>query len=113
MTDSKVQANAAKRMPPNAGKGKKPGTLNKTTKMLKEAIIEAAEAIGEDGKGKAGLVGYLKAVARADKKSFSMLLGKVLPLQLSGVGGGPIPVASVACTLDEFQAIAAAMAREV
>lgn len=113
MTDSKLQADGAKRMPPNAGKGKKPGTLNKTTKMLKEAIIEAAEAVGEDGKGKAGLVGYLKSVARADKKSFSMLLGKVLPLQLSGPGGGAIPVASINCTPAEFKAIAAELAREV
>lgn len=113
MKSSNLQADAAKRMPPNAGKGKKPGTLNKTTKMLKEAIIEAAEAVGEDGKGKAGLVGYLKAVAKADKKSFSMLLGKVLPMQLSGPGGGPIPLATVSCTVEQFKAIAAEMAREV
>lgn len=113
MTDSKVKAGAGKPLPPNAGKGRTKGVPNLMTKMLKEAIIEAAEAVGEDGKGKAGLVGYLKSVAKADKKSFSMLLGKVLPLQLSGPGGGAIPVATIPCTPAEFKTIAAELAREV
>lgn len=78
------------RKPPNAGKGKPKGAVNKTTKVLREAILLAAELTGRDGKGKDGLVGYLRRVAQEDVKAFSSLLGKVLPLQITGEGGGPI-----------------------
>ena len=85
-------------MTPNAGafrKGeKKPGQgkhgPQKSTIVLKEAILLAAEQAGEDGKGKDGLTGYLRRVAAEDVKAFASLLGKVLPLQVSGEGGGPI-----------------------
>lgn len=96
--DSKVVKSAAKR-PPNAGKGRVAGVPNKTTGMLKEAILAAGIAVGEDGKGKGGLIGYLKRVAAEDVKAFSGLLGKVLPLQITGEGGGPVVVQ--ASSLDE------------
>jgi hypothetical protein len=89
---SKVQASTAKKLPPNAGKGRKPGVPNKTTAALKDAILAAAVAVGYDGKGKDGLVGYLKLVASSDVKAFSGLLGKVLPLQITGEGDGPLTV---------------------
>jgi hypothetical protein len=73
-----------------AGPGRPKGSTNKTTKTLREAILLAAEETGVDGKGKDGLVGYLKRVAREDVKAFSGLLGKVLPLQVTGAGGGPM-----------------------
>lgn len=68
----------------NAGPGRPKGSPNKTTATLKEAILKAADAVGEDGRGKGKLVGYLKKVAREDVKAFSGLLGKVLPLQVAG-----------------------------
>lgn len=67
-----------------AGPGRPKGSPNKTTATLKEAILKAADAVGEDGQGKDKLVGYLKKVAREDVKAFSGLLGKVLPLQVAG-----------------------------
>lgn len=70
--------------------GRAKGTPNKTTAVLKEAIILAAQQIGEDTQGKDGLVGYLRMVAVEDVKAFSALLGKVLPLQVTGDGGGPL-----------------------
>ncbi len=88
---SKVVAPAA-RKPPNAGKGRKAGTPNKTTAALKDAILRAAELSGRDCKGKEGLVGYLRRVADEDVKAFSGLLGKVLPLQVTGDGGGPLSI---------------------
>lgn len=92
MRTNKVQSSAAKPKPPNAGKGRVKGVPNKTTKALKEAIIMAAEQVGEDGKGKEGLVGYLKRVATEDVKAFASLLGRVLPLQLAGDGDKPITI---------------------
>lgn len=72
--------------PPAAGKGRKAGSPNKTTTALKEAILLAAEDVGEDNSGKGGLRGYLRRVAKEDVKAFSGLLGKVLPLVVGGSG---------------------------
>ena len=47
----------------------------------------AAEQVGEDGKGTDGLVGYLRRVATEDVKAFAGLLGKVLPMQITGEDG--------------------------
>lgn len=76
--------------PPNAGNGRPKGAVNKTTATLKEAILKAAELSGQDKKGKGGLVGYLQRVADNDMKAFSGLLGRVLPMQVTGEGGGPV-----------------------
>ena len=72
------------------GSGRKKGTPNKTTTVVKDAILVAAGAVGEDGKGKDGLTGYLKTLARDEKKAFAQLLGKVLPTQITGDDGGPL-----------------------
>lgn len=72
--------------------GRQKGTPNKTTKALKDAILLAAETEGQDGKGKDGLVGYLRRVAQEDVKAFSALLGKVLPLQIANEGGQPLQI---------------------
>lgn len=89
---------AGKAAPKNTGQfgagnpGKPRGAVNKTTAALKEAILRAAEDVGEDGEGKAGTVGYLRTLARSEPKAFASLLGKVLPLQVTGDGGGPFEV---------------------
>ena len=68
-------------MPPSTGRPK--GALNKTTAILKDAILHAAEQAGNDGNGKDGLVGYLKARALDTPGPFLALLGKVLPVQVN------------------------------
>lgn len=75
--------------------GRKKGTPNKTTALLKDAILSAAEAVGQDGKGKLGLEGYLRHVAMTDVKAFSGLLGKVLPTQLTGEDGAPVQIEKI------------------
>ena len=68
--------------------GRKKGTPNKFTAELKEMILQAAEQAGGEG----GTVGYLKTQATANPGPFLSLLGKVLPLQVSGADGGAIVV---------------------
>lgn len=72
------------------GPGRKRGVPNRTTTLLKDAILAAATAVGEDGQGKNGLVGYLTGLAKRNDKAFAPLLGKVLPMQVTGEGGGPV-----------------------
>ncbi len=86
---SKVVKSAA---PPNAGKGRQKGVPNKTTALLKEAIIKAAEQVGEDGQGTGDLIGYLRFLAKGEPKAFAGLLGKVLPMQVTGEDGGALQV---------------------
>jgi hypothetical protein len=64
--------------------GRPKGVPNKTTQVLKEAVILAAEQVGNDGAGKDGLIGYLRHVAVTDVKAFTGLLGRVIPLQVEG-----------------------------
>jgi hypothetical protein len=66
--------------PPTAGRRK--GQPNRTTTLLKDAILRAAELVGQDGRGKNGLTGYLMMLAVREKAVYARLLEKVLPLQL-------------------------------
>jgi hypothetical protein len=81
--------------PPNAGR--KSGSVNKTTRLLKEAVLRAAELEGdqdlrrtsryahesdEEIVRRGGLVGYLRWLARDFPIAFASLLGRVLPMQM-------------------------------
>lgn len=67
---------------PPRSPGRPKGSLNKTTSLLKEAILAGAEAVGDQGEG--GLEGYCTFLARDEPKAFAALLGKVLPMQIAG-----------------------------
>lgn len=90
MTTRQSAGKVPKKPQPKGGSRK--GVPNKTTRTLKEAILLAAEQVGDDGAGADGLVGYLRRVAREDVKAFSGLLGKVLPLTIAGEGKGGIVI---------------------
>lgn len=83
MKNSKEVKNTAKK-PPNAGKGRPKGAENKMTKEVKQMILDALD--------QAGGVEYLAAKAESHPGPFLSLVGKVLPLQLTGDGGGPMIV---------------------
>lgn len=68
--------------------GRKKGTPNKTTGLLKDAVLQAADEAGGDG----GLVAYLRAQAALNPGPFMALLGKVLPMQITGADGGALQV---------------------
>lgn len=70
--------------------GRVKGTSNKSTVLLKEAILLAAEAVGQDGKGKEGLLGYLKMAAVSQPKAFITLLGRLLPTTLANDPDNPL-----------------------
>ncbi len=74
------------------GPGRAKGIPNKTTTLLKEAIIKAAETSGEDKSGKGGLIGYCTFLAKEEPKAFAQLLGKVLPMQIAGEDGGGLVI---------------------
>ena len=56
---------------------------NKIPRNLKLSIIDAAVAYGSDGKGNAGLTGYLYFLAGSHPKAFAELLGRTLPYQIN------------------------------
>lgn len=62
--------------------GKPKGAKNKFGLKLKEAIIEAAERSGSNGKGKDGMVGYLVWLSRSEPAVYGRMLEKVMPLQV-------------------------------
>lgn len=72
--------------------GRPKGASNKTTRVLKEAILAAAGKHGYDGQGTDGLEGYLFKVAEEDVKAFVGLLGRVLPLDVGNADDDPFRV---------------------
>lgn len=72
------------------GPGRPKGALNKASKLLKDAILEAAALAGDKGDGKPDIVNYLRRMAKMEPGAFMPLLGKVLPTQVTGADDGPV-----------------------
>jgi hypothetical protein len=68
--------------PPKAKRGRPPGSPNKFTRDIREALLEAAERLGRDGKGEGGLVGYFMWLGREEPKCFSMLHRAGMPAEV-------------------------------
>lgn len=79
MSDPKLGRNRG-----NAGKGRPKGSKNKVTGELKDMILGALN--------EAGGVDYLKSCAVDNPGPFLALVGKVLPYQITGEGGGPVKI---------------------
>lgn len=67
-----------KRIPPNAGKGRGKGNVNKNTKAIKDMIEAALNAVGGQQ--------YLERQAIENPQAFMTLIGKILPKDVN-VGG--------------------------
>lgn len=70
--------------PPNAGKGRPKGSVNKSSASVKAALQSAYDAIGGD-------VNFA-LWASANSTEFYKLWSKMLPQEVSGPEGGPISV---------------------
>lgn len=76
MKDSKIQGSGARRLPPNAGKGRRKGSENRIPKAVKDMIHEALD--------RAGGAAYLQRQAIENPAAFLALVGKLIPVELSG-----------------------------
>ena len=77
---------AGRELPPGPGRPK--GSQNKTTALLKDAILKAAQTAG--GGGEDGIANYLADRALDTPGPFLALLGKVLPMQVTGDEDNPV-----------------------
>jgi hypothetical protein len=64
------------------------GTPNKVTTDLRQAIINALDRAGGEE--------WFLRLARKDKRSFTSLVGKLLPTQVTGKDGGPLELEMIA-----------------
>lgn len=71
---------------PKTGGGSRKGKPNKITKALKDMILGALDDAG----GQA----YLVEQANKNPAAFLTLVGKVLPMQVTGENGGPVLIAT-------------------
>jgi hypothetical protein len=79
--------------------GRQKGTPNKMTAALKDMILTALEEAHEEGG-----VAYLREQAEKNPTAFLTLVGKVLPLQLTGEDGGAIVIQKIERTYHKPQA---------
>lgn len=70
-----------------AGAGRKAGIPNKNTTLLKDMILSALHGVGG--------IKYLQQQAGENPAAFMTLVGKVLPLQVTGGDGGPLQVTTI------------------
>jgi hypothetical protein len=84
--DFQPTAIAKKRRNPVDPPGRPKGLPNKFTRDIKNAVLQAAANVGDEDYGGRGLVGYCEDLARNHKRAFAALLGKMMPLTISGDG---------------------------
>lgn len=73
------------------GKGRPKGVPNKAVALAKDAIAQAAERIG----GVDRLVDWIKEDAKNESVFWGTIYPRLLPLQVTGEGGGPITVTRI------------------
>jgi hypothetical protein len=64
------------------GAGRPKGAVDKGNALIREMIVEALHGLGG--------IEYLQGVARSHPTAFVSLIGKTMPLQVTGDGGGPV-----------------------
>jgi len=68
------------------GRGRPKGSVNKVTAAAKDAIAQAASELG----GHKRIVAWAREDPKNEAAFWSTIYPKLIPVQLSGEGGGPI-----------------------
>jgi hypothetical protein len=63
-------------------RGRRPGSRNHYTREIRDAVLNACNRYGSDGRGEGGLEGYMFLLCHKERKSMAMLLGRILPEQV-------------------------------
>jgi hypothetical protein len=83
--------------------GRKKGSINKVPKLLKDAVILAAELEGYDGKGQDQMVGFLRRVIRDDFHGFVGLLARSMLNQETRASSNDVSVEVTYRSVDEVR----------
>lgn len=67
---------------PRPGSGRPKGALDKGNAMIREMVVLALDQVGGTD--------YFARVAESHPAAFMSLIGKVMPVQIEGAGGGPV-----------------------
>lgn len=67
--------------------GRKKGTPNKISRDIREAVLQSFATVGG--------AAYLAEQARANPTAYLSLVGKVLPLQVTGEDGGAVQISMI------------------
>ena len=94
METSKVEEVTERRLPPNAGKGRPPGSLNKSTSAVREAIARMADENADN------FVGWLNQVAASNPekacdiylKAIEYHIPKLARTEVTGADNGPLTI---------------------
>lgn len=73
-------------------RGRPPGTPNKVTRSIRQAVMESIEP---GNCHPDGLAGWLIDRARGgieDKKIYAAVVSRVIPIEITGEGGGPVKI---------------------
>jgi hypothetical protein len=77
---------------PQPGPGRRKGSQNKITRAVKDMVVAALDQVGGQD--------YLARQAEENPAAFLTLVGKVIPVQVSGEGGGPVVIVTGVPTRD-------------
>ena len=84
--DTAVTSKPTKERYPNRFKpgnsGKPVGAKARYTRVIKEALLIAAEEHGKNGNGKDKLIGFMRKVIEEDLKTFCMMMARAMTLQV-------------------------------
>lgn len=67
--------------------GRKKGTPNKISRDIREAVLQSFETVGG--------AAYLAEQAKTNPTAYLSLVGKVLPLQVTGEDGGAVQISMI------------------
>ncbi len=82
--EAEKQSNLSRHGGARPGAGRPKGSLDKGNALIREMVAQALD--------QAGGVEYLSRIAETHPGPFLNLVGKVLPIQVTGAEGGPLQI---------------------